>query len=139
MQELGGKGGSSIVSKLPDTINELTPLQQRWLTAFIETGGDPVQAAKDAGYSDSSARNILSANLRNPLIQRIFHQHVSYHLHRHAPAAVATLVALMSQSRSDKVKLDAAIALLDRAGFRPVERHQVAVQGDLRVSIDLGD
>ena len=46
-----------------------------------------------------------------------------------------TLVALRDGSESDKVKLDAAKDLLDRAGFKPTER--IAIQAQIGVTPEL--
>ena len=117
---------------------DLTDKQTAWVASFVASGGNAALAAREAGYAESSYRSVLANNLRNPLIQKAIYSATVDQLSTHAPAAVETLYRLMNASKSDKVKLDAAIAILDRAGFKPIERHQVAVKGDLRVTIDLG-
>jgi hypothetical protein len=44
---------------------------------------------------------------------------------------------LASGAKSEYVQLEAAKDILDRAGFKPIDRSQVQVAGDIRVSIDL--
>ena len=48
------------------------------------------------------------------------------------------IMKLATGAKSEYVKLEAAKDILDRAGFKPVDRSQVQVAGDIRVSIDLG-
>jgi len=55
-----------------------------------------------------------------------------------ATAAGAQLRKLMTGAKSEYVQLEAAKDLLDRAGYKPIDRSQVQVAGDIRVSIDLG-
>ena len=57
---------------------------------------------------------------------------------RYAPAAVHQLAGLAKQAKSEYVQLEASKDLLDRAGFKPVDRSQVQLAGDIKVSIDLG-
>jgi hypothetical protein len=51
---------------------------------------------------------------------------------------VSTVASLAKNGKSEYVQLQAAQDLLDRAGFKPIDRSQVQVAGDIRVSIDLG-
>ena len=45
---------------------------------------------------------------------------------------------LSQGAKSEYVQLEASKDLLDRAGYKPIDRSQVQVAGDIRVSIDLG-
>ena len=56
---------------------------------------------------------------------------------RLAPAAVYQLAGLSKGAKSEYVQLEASKDLLDRAGFKPIDRSQVQVAGDIRVTIDL--
>ena len=47
------------------------------------------------------------------------------------------LAGLRKGAKSEYVQLQASKDLLDRAGFKPIDRSQVQVAGDIRVSIDL--
>ena len=66
--------------------------------------------------------------------------------HVRSLAFLCTLVAFsvvfpacyMLESKSEYVQLEASKDLLDRAGYKPIDRAQVQVAGDIRVSIDLG-
>ena len=55
-----------------------------------------------------------------------------------ATTALATVRRLSQGAKSEYVQLEASKDLLDRAGYKPVDRAQVQVAGDIRVSIDLG-
>ena len=52
--------------------------------------------------------------------------------------ALATVRRLSSGAKSEYVQLEASKDLLDRAGYKPIDRSQVQVAGDIKVSIDLG-
>jgi hypothetical protein len=55
-----------------------------------------------------------------------------------ATVAAAKVMTLARGAKSEYVQLQAAQDILDRAGFKPIDRAQVQVAGDIRVSIDLG-
>jgi len=55
-----------------------------------------------------------------------------------ATVAVGTVRRLAQSAKSEYVQLEASKDLLDRAGYKPIDRSQVQVAGDIRVSIDLG-
>ena len=60
------------------------------------------------------------------------------HLRRmNAAKALGRVVQLSSGAKSEYVQLEASKDLLDRAGFKPIDRSQVQVAGDIKVSIDL--
>lgn len=57
-----------------------------------------------------------------------------------AAAALRMLLELMANSDTDAVRLKAAQDILDRAGFKPIERREVAsVTGMVNTSIDYSD
>ena len=55
-----------------------------------------------------------------------------------ATIASSKLLKLAKGARSEHVQLEASKDILDRAGFKPIDRAQVQVAGDIKVSIDLG-
>jgi len=57
---------------------------------------------------------------------------------RNATLAVARVMKLAMGAKSEYVQLEAAKDMLDRGGYKPVDRSQVQVAQDIRVSIDLG-
>jgi hypothetical protein len=52
--------------------------------------------------------------------------------------AVHKVASLAQKAKSEYVQLEASKDILDRAGFKPIDRAQVQVAGDIRVQIDLG-
>lgn len=55
-----------------------------------------------------------------------------------ASRSLETVMRLSHSAKSEYVQLQAAQDLLDRAGFKPIDRQQVQLAGDIKVSIDLG-
>jgi hypothetical protein len=55
-----------------------------------------------------------------------------------AGPALAQVMKLGRSAKSEYVRLEASKDVLDRAGFKPIDRSQVQVAGDIKVTIDLG-
>ena len=111
----------------------LTPKQERLVELVLSTGEKPHALAERAGYRSGSA---ACKAWRTDAVQERYRELVHEHMSLDVASALQTRRALLD-SRSDYVRLEAAKDVLDRAGFKPVERHLVGVQGTLNVSIDL--
>ena len=85
--------------------------------------GDHVQAARRAGYSEKTIANQackLKRELASEIREELNHNFVGY-----APKALQTLQELAESSPSESVRLQASRDLLDRAGFKPADRHEL--------------
>ena len=121
------------------TQQKLTPKQTRLVDTLVATGCTLREAAKEAGYADGeSGRVSASRTIRLPHVQQYMMQRVTEQLGMNATTAAAKVMQLATGARSEHVQLEAAKDILDRAGFKPIDRSQVQVAGDIRVSIDLG-
>jgi len=116
---------------------ELTSLQQSFIEHYVADGGDVYQAAKKAGYAESGARANGHKMLRNPLIQKQIQKLTLETINGYAPKAVAVVMHLARNARSEYVQLQAAQDILDRAGFKPPERVDHRVDAALTVSLNL--
>ena len=85
--------------------------------------GDHLEAAKKAGYKDTHTLRNQACKLRRECADEITEE-----LHRNfaeiVPRALNILSDLAENSESESVRLGAR-DLLDRAGFRPVDRHEI--------------
>lgn len=115
----------------------LTEKQSRFVDAYVANGGRLKAAAIEAGYAERSAHVEANRLMKNPLICQEIHRECMLRLARDAPVALQAVSGLMQSAKSELVKLQAAQDWLDRAGFKPVDRKQVHMQGDMTVSIDL--
>ena len=86
--------------------------------------GDHLEAAKKAGYNDTHTLRNQACKLRRECAVEITDE-----LHRNfaeiAPRALNILSDLAENAESESVSLGATRDLLDRAGFRPVDRHEI--------------
>mgnify|MGYP000936786038 CR=1 FL=1 len=118
---------------------KLTSKQEALVDTLVTTGCSLREAAKQAGYADGeSGRVSASRTIRLPHVQQYMMQRVTEQLGMNATVAAAKVMNLATGARSEHVQLEAAKDILDRAGFKPIDRSQVQVAGDIKVSIDLG-
>ena len=118
---------------------KLTKKQMALVDNLVATGCTLREAAHSAGYADGeSGRVSASRTIRLPHVQQYMMQRVTEQLGLNATVAASKVMQLASGAKSEYVQLQAAQDILDRAGFKPIDRSQVQVAGDIRVSIDLG-
>jgi phage terminase small subunit len=109
---------------------ELTVKQQTFLDHLVDTGGDPKEAAKLAGYSENGHWQVAHA-LKNEIIEL-----ASNILAQSAPKAAIKLVDILDSSApipQANIRLQAAQTILDRTGLGKQERLDVKhkVEGGL--------
>jgi len=109
---------------------ELTIKQKTFLDHLVETGGDPKEAARLAGYSENGHWQVVQA-LKNEIIDL-----ASNILAQSAPKAAMKLVDIMESNNpvpQANMRLQAAQTILDRTGLGKQERVDVnhKVEGGL--------
>ena len=109
---------------------ELTVKQQTFLDHLVDTGGDPKEAAKLAGYSENGHWQVAHA-LKNDILEL-----ASNILAQSAPKAAIKLVDILDSSvpiPQANIRLQAAQTILDRTGLGKQERLDVKhkVEGGL--------
>lgn len=118
---------------------KLTSKQQALVDVMVAEGLNTRDAATRAGYSDGKAGYVTAhRTLKLPHVQQYMMQRITEQLGLNATVAATKVMQLASGAKSEYVQLQAAQDILDRAGFKPIDRSQVQVAGDIRVSIDLG-
>ena len=104
---------------------ELTEQQQLFLTNLFENGGNPTQAALDAGYSQGSVA-WLKRTLADEIIERT-KDVLSLNAFRAANRLVST-IDNFTPERGDDLRLRAAESLLNRVGVAKQEQINHNVQ-----------
>jgi len=120
------------------TEKKLTQKQTALVDTLVANGCTITRAAELAGYSKGeSGRVSASKTLKLPHVQQYMMQRMGEEFGLSATVAAGRLRDLVSNAKSEYVQLEAAKDLLDRAGYKPIDRSQVQVAGDIQVSIDL--
>jgi len=121
-----------IIRNRPDG---LTEMQTRLAEEIVLSGRNKTQAIKAAGYASVTSG---FKTLRLPHVKDYIRSLINEHLQDSSIVAVRTIRDLITDARSDYVKLEAAKDILDRAGFKPVEKHAHLHKGEVTITIDLG-
>lgn len=117
---------------------KLTDKQTALIDIMVAEGLSPAKAAVKAGYSEGKAGYVSAYRaLKTPHVQQYMMQRMNEEFGISATVAVGTVRRLAQSAKSEYVQLEASKDLLDRAGYKPIDRSQVQVAGDIKVSIDL--
>jgi hypothetical protein len=104
-------------------MTNLTNQRQVFVEEYVRSG-DHLDDAKKAGYKDTHTLRNQACKLRRECVDDI-----SEELHRNfaeiAPRALNIRSDLAENAESESVRLGVTRDLLDRDGFRPVDRHEI--------------
>jgi len=117
----------------------LTDKQELFCTYYVSNGGRGSIAAKEAGYSENSCREQSYELLRKPHIQDRIRQLMEQHFGTIAPDMASVLKNLALNARSELVRYNSAKDLLDRAGFKGMDKVLNLSDGSALDESDLRD
>jgi len=116
----------------------LTVRQRNWVDTIVDEGVSNIEAARRVCNStEHAAKSFAARQPRLPHVQAYMQKRVMDAIGIAALRSVNTLNRLAVAAKSEYVQLEASKDVLDRAGFKPIDRAQVQVAGDIKVSIDL--
>jgi hypothetical protein len=105
--------------------NGISDQQEAFCQALIMRGLNIKEAALAAGYAPSTAEAQIYRTLQLPTVGARIEQLTRKLLGSHAPLAVSTLVNVMQDPEANAMaRVRATEVLLDRAGFKPIERYE---------------
>ena len=104
-------------------LKEHTDRDEAFVREYVLNGGNATQAAVSCGVSDTSASTI-GYRLKNRLAVEIDAEQRDM-LKGYAPKAFDQLRSLAETAESENVRLKANSDLLDRAGYRPIDKSEV--------------
>lgn len=103
--------------------NGLTEMQNTFVREFVRNCPDNgAEAARRAGYSELRADKAAWELTHNPKVQAAMRKEQDQLHADTAPLAFATLKLLLQPTSNDSVRFQAAKDILDRCGYRPVEK-----------------
>ena len=104
-------------------MTNLTNQRQVFVEDYVHSG-DHLEAAKKAGYKDTHTLRNQACKLRRECADEISEQlHLNFA--EIAPRTLNILSDLAENAESESIRLGTTRDLLDRAGFRPVDRHEI--------------
>ena len=107
---------------------------KEFIRHYVENGGNATQAAISCGVSDSSASTV-GYRLKQRLVDDIEVEQKES-LKGYASKALHQIQILAETAVSENVKLNANRDLLDRAGWKPVEKSEIKEVSDLQNMTD---
>ena len=105
-------------------INTKEDRETVFVREYVLNGGNATQAAIACGLSKATAKQ-SGYRMKNKLQSEIEALHKEI-LKGYAPKAIQQIQSLAEYAQSENVRLKANTDLLDRAGYKPVEKSQVA-------------
>ena len=122
------KETSSIPRQAKSKLRRLTPKQKKFADNLIETGKKAESALKAYDIKSKNPFNVASAiaseNLDKPSVQE--------YLANKAEDAATMVYKLSQTAKMEPVRLNASKDILDRAGYKPVEKRQ-----NVNINVDL--
>ena len=116
----------------------LTKKQKTLVDTIVALGCSIKEASSKSGYAEGEAGRVTaSKTLRLPHVQEYMQQCIRQSIGLNATIASRKVLDLASSAKSEYVQLEASKDILDRAGYKPVEKSMSLVQGNISVSIDL--
>ena len=112
------------------SIEERQVRDSEFIGEFINNGGNATQAAKTVGVSDGSASTV-GYRMKNRLINNIEAAQKEA-LKGYESKALHQIQTLAETAVSENVRLKANSDLLDRAGWKPVEKSEITEVTDLQ-------
>jgi phage terminase small subunit len=106
----------------------LTEMQQRFVYALVEYGGDATKAAAHAGYSKGNGNHQSVAahrNMHDPRVLLAIREEADKRIRGGALLGASVLIELTKYADKDSVRLKAAVELLNRTGLSFVQKHEV--------------
>ena len=123
---------------MSEVAKSLTAKQTALVDTLVANGCSISEAAEAAGYAKGeSGRVTAHKTLRLPHVQQYMLVRVGEALGLNATVAASKLLQLARGAKSEYVQLEASKDILDRAGFKPPDRHMHLHAGDIAVQIDL--
>ena len=96
---------------------------ENFVREYVDNGGNATQAAIAVGVSQASASTV-GYRLKSRLTKEIDTEQKAQ-LQGYAPKAIHQIQSLAEKAESENVRLKANADLLDRAGWKPVDKQEI--------------
>ena len=104
-------------------IEERKERDEEFVRKYVNNGGNATQAAIAVGVSPASASTV-GYRLKSRLTKEIDTEQKAQ-LQGYAPKAISQIQNLAEKAESENVRLKANADLLDRAGWKPIDKQEI--------------
>jgi phage terminase small subunit len=110
-------------------LEERKERDEEFVREYVNNGGNATQAAIAVGVSPASASTV-GYRLKSRLTKEIDTEQKAQ-LRGYAPKAIHQIQSLAEKAESENVRLKANADLLDRAGWKPVDKQEITGKNDI--------
>ena len=110
-------------------LEERKERDEDFVREYVNNGGNATQAAIAVGVSLASASTV-GYRLKSRLTKEIDTEQKAQ-LRGYAPKAIHQIQSLAEKAESENVRLKANADLLDRAGWKPVDKQEITGKNDI--------
>jgi phage terminase small subunit len=104
-------------------LEERKERDEEFVREYVNNGGNATQAAIAVGVSQASASTV-GYRLKSRLTKEIDTEQKAQ-LQGYAPKAISQIQSLAEKAESENVRLKANADLLDRAGWKPIDKQEI--------------
>ena len=104
-------------------LEERKERDEEFVREYVNNGGNATQAAIAVGVSQASASTV-GYRLKSRLTKEIDTEQKAQ-LQGYAPKAISQIQSLAENAESENVRLKANADLLDRAGWKPIDKQEI--------------
>ena len=104
-------------------LEERKERDEDFVREYVNNGGNATQAAIAVGVSSASASTV-GYRLKSRLTKEIDTEQKAQ-LRGYAPKAISQIQSLAEKAESENVRLKANADLLDRAGWKPIDKQEI--------------
>lgn len=126
---------SNDIAEITNKPDGLTELQAKLCEEMVLNGRSKTDAITAAGYTATSGGY---AALKKDHVKQYLAALIRDHLLESSIKAIRQIDSLITGAKSEYVQLEASRDVLDRAGFKPIEKHAHLHGGAVDIKIDLG-
>jgi phage terminase small subunit len=110
-------------------IEERKERDEEFVREYVNNGGNATQAAIAVGVSQSSASTV-GYRLKSRLTKEIDTEQKAQ-LQGYAPKTISQIQSLAEKAESENVRLKANADLLDRAGWKPIDKQEITGKNEI--------
>ena len=110
-------------------LEERKERDEEFVREYVNNGGNATQAAIAVGVSSASASTV-GYRLKSRLTKEIDTEQKAQ-LQGYAPKTISQIQSLAEKAESENVRLKANADLLDRAGWKPVDKQEITGKNDI--------
>ena len=110
-------------------LEERKERDEDFVREYVNNGGNATQAVIAVGVSPASASTV-GYRLKSRLTKEIDTEQKAQ-LQGYAPKAISQIQSLAEKAESENVRLKANADLLDRAGWKPIDKQEITGKNDI--------